>query len=1353
MSFLQQTYPRIRLILLALAAVCLVVLFFGRSILFSVIESRLTDYLAAEHHLALSSIEMDGSLVGDLRLAKIRAARTDKSAVVAELSIESLHAEYSLLDLFQGMDAFLANTRITIDRGDLVLDLAAPGEDNAPATVMPQHLPRIVGHDLSLKLQHGDNALFLSGLDFSADAAVSDQGQLLQLVSKSVALVSGGEKGVEVPGSLSCRYRPESLVLQSIVLDGKEIPGTGQFLFGQNGAPDSFALGLQVFGGKLAASGTLGVQESDISLNLAALEFARLAPFLPPSGYTLGGTVSGKAEARISSEGVSGTLDGTWQGTVNGEDVDLSCKALLKDDALVLSRLAVRLAGNRLTITDSVFPLADLAEKRLSTAVSVEHFAARLKNIPTLWKIAGKSPEAIPLPTKHLLELEGTIREKRLVLSRGRFESSRNSLSLSHGSMDLPGAGQSFATQQLAGTFQVSLTDLRELASLAALPDMGGSLHGTMSISGTLQAVEGQVKLQGEKLRYQGCPLGDLQLEAKADGKQVQIIAAQLKQANDRLRFSGKYSLARKAIESLEGELAISELGRYGAACKNLIGDLSGSLHGSVTQGPDKRQHISLTLRNGHLGTLAVAKGYLALDTEDWRSFVCRDAGLETSLGSLSLSGLVVSDFSKQSITAKLQQFVFSRGGTRFAAEKPFTVTAGYGENKGLVIDSLLLRSPVGSLSADGKLSRQEEGRFQLKASGFKSGEWLKGLLAPGFDFKGLELHLAIQGPLNRARGSLVGSVAALGSPYFAEPFAGGIDLDYSPEGLRLKKFTVNNAVGQKISLSGLIPYDPFAEESILGGEFSVNGLIQLPDLTGVAAELTRQGTVSGELIGEVNLSGSWSQPVGRAKLRAKNLTVPQLKGMLPPESLNLDCALALEGTRLQLTRCRFESASSSGTLSGEWLQLPSLASLVSRPPAELPGTLAVQGNLKMADIGWLVQESKAVRRLSGRLATTFSVSGRAAAPKLSGGVTLTDATLRFAKVTLPTLDGVAVRAEFIDDTIQVRSMEGLLGGAPFRADGTIVMAGDETRFDFSAKGKNLLFFRDADLKIRGDADLRLSGPVRKLVLSGKLIVTDGRYTKNIDFLRLFKGTSRPRSDIGLQVFSLPDPPFRDMEFAIEVSATQPFLIRNNLAKGSARPEFSLGGTGEVPVLVGRIFIDPVSISLPAGRLVIESGVITFSKNDPDRPTFDVTAKSKMAGYDIDMHLQGTADEPVITLSSQPALPDSDLLLLVLTGRPPLNGASSGRRQVAGMNMAVYLGKGLLANWFGNGGAETDESVLERFELDIGREITSSGEDTVETRFRLVEGLLLPGDRLFITSERDVYDNYNVGVKIVFRFK
>jgi translocation and assembly module TamB len=502
-----------------------------------------------------------------------------------------------------------------------------------------------------------------------------------------------------------------------------------------------------------------------------------------------------------------------------------------------------------------------------------------------------------------------------------------------------------------------------------------------------------------------------------------------------------------------------------------------------------------------------------------------------------------------------------------------------------------------------------------------------------------------------------------------------------------------------------------------------------------------------------MNLSGTWLKPLGQVSVRAKNLMVPQLQGVLPPEPLTLDSVFSLQGDRLLLQRGRFSSASWAGEFSGQWFALPPLPELLTHFPSQLPGSLAINGAVRMADIGWLASKSKSLRRVSGRLETTFSLRGKAAQPQLSGEFALENGSLRFADSTLPVLDKLHGKAKFAGDTITLHTLQGLLGGGPFTVAGTVDLAGEKTRFDCTGKGRNLLLFRDADLRIRGDADLHLTGLLSKLNLSGDLVVTDGRYTKKFDFLGLLKGTARPGGDIGLlQALALPDPPFRDMVLQIKISAARPFLIRNNLANASLRPDLLLGGTGELPVLIGRIFVDPSRISLPAGRLAIESGVITFPENNPDRPTFDLTAKSRMAGYDISMQIQGTSEEPVITLSSQPPLPDSDLMLLVLTGQPPVTGTGTGRRSVAGMNMAVYLGRGLLADWFGLGGSDSDESILERFELDIGRQISSSGQNTMEAQFRMVEGLLLSGDRLFITSERDMYDNYNMGVKIVFRF-
>lgn len=1348
----QQASSRIRFILLALAGVCLVVLLLGRAVLFSLIRSNLTGYLAREHHLVVSEMEVGGSLVGGLRLAKIRAARIDPSTALAEVAVESLRADYSLIDLFRGMDAFVAGTRITIEGGSLDFDLAGPAEESAPLD-LPRVLPQIAWRGISLRLRHGDNQLHLAQGDVSLNPLVAGQGQLLRLESDSVSFGQAGGNNGQALVVLSGWYRPDSLVLQKFVLNGEDVPGSGKFVFARNGAPDSFALDMRVFGGELAASGTLGV-ESEISLRLAALDPAQIVPLLPPSDYLPTGTISGHAEARFGAEGISAAMDGVWQGTVQGEDIDLSCRATLVRETITLSRVDAAFAGNRLSVTDAVFPLAGLADPMaLVAGLSMDHFSARFANLPALLKAAGSPPEAIPLPATHLLVLEGTVGGHRLVLSRGSFTSGKNSMTLERASLELPDAGQSFAGRRVNGAFHFTLTDLAELASLAGLPEMAGSMRGSMVVSGTVQAPEGTLSIRGEQLRVRKCPVGDLRLEAKADGRAIQVNAGQVRQAGDSLRFSGVYSLERQAIETLEGELSIRELGRYGAACTFLGNDLAGRLTGSVRRAADGTHRIALRLLDGQLAALAVDKAELALVTEDWKKFTCDKVEVATPHGGLSLAGLIAVDPARRSVSARLAQASVFRGGARFSAEQPFSVTVEYGDPQSVAVDSLLLRGPMGSLAASGRLSRQEKGDFQLRASGFKSGAWLGDLLPPGYGFSGLEMTLAIRGPVERATGTLVGRAAAFSCPQFAEPFTCDVDLAYSPEGLRVRTFALNSSPGRRLSLTGSIPYAPFAEKRFLSGPLSVQGAIRLPDLPKQAADRSRKENVTGGLGAELDISGTWLNPVGRASIRSSNLVVPQLGDVLPLDPLTLDCALALRGDRLVLERGRFSSASWEGEFSGDWSALPQLPALLTAFPEQLPGTLAIRGSMRMADLGWLAEKSPDLRRVGGRINTSFALRGEAAKPRLSGQIALENGALRFTDPTLPALDGVQARAALAGDTIKIHSLQGLLGGGPFTAAGSVALAGAQSRFDLAVKGRNLLFFRDAELKVRGDADLRLTGPLDALTLSGDLLLTEGSYTKKFDFLGLLRGDARPGGDAGLRIFSLSGPPFADMVLRIKVGTGQPFVVRNSMIMGAVRPDFRLTGTGALPVLIGQLYVDPTRISLPAGRLNIDSGVITFPENDPNRPTFDVTAKSRLAGYDVTMLIQGTAEEPRITLSSLPPLPDSDLLLLVLTGRLPATAQTTGRRPAAGMNMAVYLGKGLLADWFGFTALESDESVLQRFDLEIGRQISSSGEDTLDAQFRLMEGMLLPGDRLFITGERDVYDNYNVGVKIVFRFK
>jgi len=302
-------------------------------------------------------------------------------------------------------------------------------------------------------------------------------------------------------------------------------------------------------------------------------------------------------------------------------------------------------------------------------------------------------------------------------------------------------------------------------------------------------------------------------------------------------------------------------------------------------------------------------------------------------------------------------------------------------------------------------------------------------------------------------------------------------------------------------------------------------------------------------------------------------------------------------------------------------------------------------------------------------------------------------------------------------------------------------------------QGKNLLFYRSAGLKVRADTDLTVKGPLKRLVVAGEVAITDGRLVKYFDLLGTLKGSSKPKTDMGLQLFSIGQPPLSDMVFDVRLTSKNPFTIRNNLAKGAVRPELKLAGTGEFPILAGEVYVDPTRISLPAGSLVFESGVIRFDPNRPDRPTLDLIGTSKMLGYDVTMLVEGPYDEPIVTLSSVPPLSNQELLLLLIAGQQPNAADDPQASQRQSMNVAVFLGRDLIARWFGSESSEAGESIMDRFEIGVGRAVTRSGEETIDAQFRIADDVLRDGDKLYITGEKDVFDFYNAGLKIVFRFK
>jgi translocation and assembly module TamB len=279
---------------------------------------------------------------------------------------------------------------------------------------------------------------------------------------------------------------------------------------------------------------------------------------------------------------------------------------------------------------------------------------------------------------------------------------------------------------------------------------------------------------------------------------------------------------------------------------------------------------------------------------------------------------------------------------------------------------------------------------------------------------------------------------------------------------------------------------------------------------------------------------------------------------------------------------------------------------------------------------------------------------------------------------------------------------------------------------------------------------------VSALALAGEVALTDSVYQRTFSVADVFPGGGQQGKSArrpGGAGISFPEPPLRDMRLDVHVTSREPFRILTSAVQGSARPDLHLSGTGLLPFLRGPILFEDVDLALPSGILEFERGTVFLSESGPGRSTLDFVGRMQTQGLEITAQIGGTIDAPEVILSSVPPVFQEELVLFVLTGAPPGSASSSGGYVTAmATPMAVYLGKGVLDQILG-GSPSKGSDIAGRLEVQIGRETTDSGSPTVDARLRLKKNFIAKGGTLYLTSEKDVYDQENLGLKIIFKYK
>lgn len=1338
------------------------------------------DALQRETGMAVTVGPVTGSYLRGIDIQQIRLHDDQGKGPVRELSCGPVHIRYFPLDLLAGVARFVRNGTVSVRGFRLRMTPAADATASAaphptPSAVMAAlsslpPLPTVALSDAEISLDERGPTVTV------ASARLGHQkghpGRITLDVSGGALTRADGHQVRIPPATAALSVVDGKLHLSPVSVDGDWLTLNAEVdLIGRPEAM-AFTVNARLAGAPIQASGTWRNVAVDVAVDAKALDLEALATRIgltapaPAAGLL---SVRGNASIpfqnpRKTSAAAAATLLNSVISGIRVPRIEVTAET---DGAfLTVARGIVHLPGNRITVASFRVPLDPLWRRDIASAVPdiTADMTLEGTNAAALRRVvAAALPPALPLLADHTYRFGLSLSSGILTVSEGVFSAEAGTLSIRPSTLRLPAPLAEWRTAAIDIHADARFTDIRPISEILGLPlHVGGALSAAARLSGSLGAPRGAVSIDAGGLTADDITIGDITLAANGDAGALRIERFDWRNATDRLTMTGRLDLPRGHIVDATAAFGVTDPLRYVPRrfrhrLPAIIAQTAptGTATGRITAtGPVAAPDLTVETRIKNLRWEGRSLGSVDLDARMGRHRIqVTRLAVVNGPDRVDLSGTL--DMTAEHLEA-LRVSLTAAEVTPYlelAMSKPAPVHGG-------LTASISASGPVRSPTVQIQAASEALDGGGVKASAVT----LAATAGPGRRVHVAQLAATVADTHIRAAGTVTWPASAEGFQLDLEALSATYAdarlalespavIAWSDHGrLSATELALSGTDGATIRLQGDVPAAPPEAGAAPPSPVRLKAAIALPRAAVLNPLLGRARIGTGRIEATVTVSGDLTRPLGAAHVEVTNLVLSDTGLPLPPGPLDLylDARYADGAVTLDPLRISSPAVTVSGRGTGYGLRRPAM----SAPGAGGPdATISLTGELIAERLDWLAAAIPGVRSLDGRLSVSVQLSGAAASPDITAAISLSEGGLR-AEGRLPAIENVSLTAALKGGHLHLAQLDAMVGGAPLKATGRvsgILTAVPDVTLNIS--GDNLLLYRTPGLRVRGNTALSLSGPLTRLRLSGDVVLTDGLYSQHIDYLSGLTEGGRPQTggEGGVRLFSIRKSPLNAMQLDVGVTAEKAFAVRSNIVKGTLRPDLRLVGTAETPLIKGRLLVDTARLRLPAGRMLFENGLLQFGEGAPNQPALDLVGAAKMFGYDVRLVAEGALDAPVITLSATPPLASEEILLMLLTGAPPSNGDGTGDIRRQGLNVTVFIGQDLLSRWLGNGDGEA--SLLDRFDVQVGREITQTGEETVETQFRLAENVFRKGDTLYLTGEKDVFDYYNAGVRLVFKLE
>jgi outer membrane protein assembly complex protein YaeT len=309
--------------------------------------------------------------------------------------------------------------------------------------------------------------------------------------------------------------------------------------------------------------------------------------------------------------------------------------------------------------------------------------------------------------------------------------------------------------------------------------------------------------------------------------------------------------------------------------------------------------------------------------------------------------------------------------------------------------------------------------------------------------------------------------------------------------------------------------------------------------------------------------------------------------------------------------------------------------------------------------------------RTEGDSKLDLHARGTISNPEVTGSIDITNTSFASDE---PNVAGenLTAHVDLQGKRIVLTKLESDLNGGTITGSGSLTLGdGSVSDIDLRIAMKDVAYDAPLDLRSISSSDIRVTRRGEDIVIGGQVTIDDAGLTGDINFDQglLAAMTQRPKLDLT----DMRNPFLERVRFNINVDTSSPIVVDNNLAKAEIETDLRLVGTPYEPGLLGEIrLLEGSEVRLNERRYEAEPSVITFVDERRIFPSFDLHLNTTVSNYNVTIMVTGTPGDTETTLTSDPSLPEPDIMAMLVTGRT-LDQMRGEEYEVAKEQVLSYL--------------------------------------------------------------------------------